>query len=120
MTREDVKEMEHDEQAVAVEATAREFYDEWAEIVRVMTLAEGEDWERGLSMTLQIKQAEGAGGATLQLFSFPDGRMYTIEPTTGRVIETSQVGHEMTVRQFDRYGELIAEGTQPLGDPNMN
>ena len=103
----------------AVDNTTTRMMGEWAEIQRVMALAEGDGWDDELPEELEMKLQPAAGGDALPTFRFATlGLTYSREPVTGRVIETRMLEDgTVWMRQYDGEGVLVEGPLDHLEDP---
>jgi hypothetical protein len=102
------------------ETITQQLHDDWAEIRRVMTLAEGAEWDESLPQEVELVQRPALGGdGVVCLYKFPDV-IYALEPSRRVVVEQRPMPNGLRVRQYGPAGELLDELLEPLSDPRLN
>lgn len=102
------------------EATLEFVKREWQEIVRVMTLVEGEGWQDELPQEPDFQTREEHDGVPpIALFRVGPELIYS-RTGDGHVVEMRFDGDDMRARVFDSNGRRVTTPTLPLGDPGLN
>lgn len=99
--------------------TADIIKNDWLEIVRVMSLVEGDGFEDSLPENLEIKTVPAEPTTWMAVFRFPDV-IYSREPSTGYVVELRDEDGTTKARAFASDGSEQLDVEQPRTDPRWN
>jgi len=102
-----------------VTATAVAIQDEYVEIMRVMRIIEGEDFESDLPDDMDMKfRGTEDGDMPIAWFRFGGDLVFSREPATGRVVEMRREGERMRVRSFAPDGAQVSDRLDALPSPS--